>query len=530
MKKNTFITSLCFSILSYLFIFSASAQDISAIQKKQMTLQNACNGIYISSIDNTNYYLSYDKKNFIAIHEINLTTTIDFIYYSPEYKRDNLQVFEKKLLPSLLKHNPKLRYIPVLHYYNAQNKYKTDVGYTKKDIFVIAMGGPRKGQWIYSRGVPYSSPEKAVTTYNYSSAETAKQLKTNTKVCQIKMAKINKANQKRIKGEKQIELAKLQRKNNHKKNLAAIEKKIRLSYSKNVVYKANAFWESLSNFNVARKIFDGDFKNISNSDFFKVNYNAFQIAYSNNCKNYLPKNSVQRGYVTQKTYSNQYGQVQRRDAPVVHNIFVEQRFVDKYDSYKGTFKSFQRLNASQQLRKMNESFKNSFYKGRKSFTYVFSEIKNNFIKNNMSIQFMRFLQVANCQSATAYQMRENFWRAAHHQRSTQSSKTVIKNAYNESDPINIIIAEKKSSEERKYYLDKMYRKCANPKSIGYGERRIKYCKCYVLGSSNVMTTKEIKRYSQPSISFNREVRSKLSSKPRNHRFWELNDMHNKCVN
>lgn len=516
--------------MNYVFIFPIAAQDNSAIQKnKQMLLQKVCNGNYISSIDNTNYYLSYNKKYFIAIHEINAATTKNFIYYNKEYKQDNLRIFEKDLLPSIQKYNPKQKFISMLHYYNSQNKYNTTVGYTKKDHFVVATGGPRKGRWIYSRGEPYPSPEKAVTIFNYSSAKTAKRLETNAKECQIKMAEINKTNQKRINKEKQIELGKLQRKINHEKALASIEKKIKSFYSKNVVYKANAFWKDLSNFNTARRIFDGDFKNINNITFFKANYNAFQIAYSNNCKNYLPKSSVQRGYVTQKTYSNQYDQVLRREAPVVHNIFIEKRFVDKYDAYKSAVKSYKLRDTAQQLSEMNESFKSWYFKGKKSLTDVFSDLTNNAIKSSLNLQFMRFLQLASCQSATTYQMRENFWRAAHQRTSTQSANVFIKNAKKESDSMEIIIAEKKSDEERVFFLDKMFRKCADPKKLDYGERLKIYCSCYTLGSSKVMTTKEIKHYSQPSVSFYREVIDKLSGKPPSHRFWKLNNMHNNCV-
>ncbi len=255
----------------------------------------------------------------------------------------------------------------------------------------------------------------------------------------------------------------------------------------------------------------------------------FQIAYSNNCRGNLPKNSVNRGYIKQKIYKDNNGYEIRRDKPIVVDIFIEPRFIDKYDAYKKPIKTYDLKNVFQQIKDMQTIFKNGYFKGKKTFTEVISDLKNNTIKRSLTLQFMRFLQLATCNSATTYQIRENFWRAAHKQPSIQSAKIFIQNASKESAPLTTIIAEKITDEERAFNLDKIFRQCANPLRYGYSEELKKYCQCFARGASEIMTNKEIAFFSKPTISFRREVLDKLSGKPANHRFWKLNSMNNNCI-
>ncbi len=149
-------------------------------RQQQMLLQNICSGEFITSINNTNYYLSSNVKYFNAIHEITASTQI-ISYKTQQYKKEILELFKKSLLPVLLKSNPKQQFPLIRHYYNTQKYFNKTAHYPKEDNFVIARGGSKKGQWIYSLGKEYSSPKDAVSVYNNTSIETKKQIQINKK-------------------------------------------------------------------------------------------------------------------------------------------------------------------------------------------------------------------------------------------------------------------------------------------------------------------------------------------------------------
>lgn len=265
------------------------------------------------------------------------------------------------------------------------------------------------------------------------------------------------------------------------------------------VVKPDEFWTRLQFSGTVKQVFEGDFSSV-NTVQFKIYYRGLQVAYSDLCRNELPKNTVRRGYVSQVVHGDGY-----RETPEEHFAYIDPRFVAKYDAYEKEATAF-----------LLKTFKNQTNAAMTDFARGGSNLGSILMSsasNAPGTQMARFINATGCKTAALYQLRENYGRAAHGKTSLQQDNVQLKNATKESAPA-----------ERT-----MYGACT-AKDKSWSKK--KYCLCFEEKAKTIMTADEYAYYKEDYSRYSKDVLRKIRENrqlPVGDRAWRLNDIRNACA-
>ncbi|ORE86424.1 hypothetical protein ATO7_14043 [Oceanococcus atlanticus] len=261
------------------------------------------------------------------------------------------------------------------------------------------------------------------------------------------------------------------------------------------VVKPQEFWDRLQFTGTVKAVFEGDFSNTA-SKTFKMYFSALQWAYSDRCKSDLPANAVKRGYITQRVYDDGF-----RDDPVERSALIAPEFVVFYDAYQDDVSS-----AMQQYRRSVQNQANTSISRGGNWLAILGNAAN----NHPMQQLDRFVVASGgCASATLYQLRQNFLRAARGAPSLQDAGIVLK----------------KAAQESAAATPSLYGACLDrhPKDKSY-------CLCFENEALGVLSASEKKRFEADFDQYYQAMR-KIDDRPRppaSDRAWVLNSIRAKC--
>jgi hypothetical protein len=131
------------------------------------------------------------------------------------------------------------------------------------------------------------------------------------------------------------------------------------------------------------------------------------------------------------------------------------------------------------------------------------------------MEMKKFFNKVHCGSATLEQMRQNMLRAATSGRSLQASGIVLKNAAQESDPVEISVKQKTFKEA-----------CYDYHNRRYPDNYDRWCGCLDREARKVMTADELTHFADDFGSYYRDIdnQQKGPDDPR----WRLQGPLNKC--
>ncbi len=282
---------------------------------------------------------------------------------------------------------------------------------------------------------------------------------------------------------------------------------------KGIVHKSINYWKPFKDFSVAKKIFKGEFSNLAYSDnMFKLYYIYMQSEYYGFCRKKLPANSVRRASVSQVQTRDGAGNIIRREKAVEHIAYIAPQFIKKYDEFYKPAKLFYARRAMKKQMTLMKDIQDNIGKNGQSILGASGQVAMKRMRAEPILQVINFFKQTPCDSATMYQMRENFRRAAYNKPSLQQAGIKIPNA-------------KKESISFKDFLTKrtIYQACINANNEQF------YCKCFNKKVDELMTIKELDYYSTDFRRFENEVVIDIWSKPKNHRAWKLIKLRNQCL-
>ncbi len=278
----------------------------------------------------------------------------------------------------------------------------------------------------------------------------------------------------------------------------------KLARKKGIVYKSGRFWQEFSNFDIFRKVFEGNLSGSRSSMVFKNNYIDFLVTYSGTCRKYLPSVVDRRTYITTEITREGGFETSRREKSRT-DIYIDPRFTDAFDQYQQDVKGYNSAKTIKAIIRMRENMpKQGFSDSIRDAAY------------DLEIFEMRdFFNKVRCDSATMYQVKENMLRAATRAPSLQASGVVIKNAEQESDSVE--------ASARMMTFEQACHK--HHSRLGLDERNT-WCSCLNQEARRVMTAAELNRFADNFRSYYTEIdrQDKGPDDPR----WRLQGPLNKC--
>ncbi len=282
---------------------------------------------------------------------------------------------------------------------------------------------------------------------------------------------------------------------------------------KGIVHKASNYWKQFKDFSVAEKIFKGEFSNLAYSNnMFKLYYIYMQSEYYGFCREKLPANSIRRASVSQVQARDGAGNIIRREKAVEHIAYIAPQFIKKYDAFFKRAKSFKARRAMKKHMNIMKDIQENIGKNGQSILGASVQVAMEGVSSEPILPVINFFKQTPCDSATMYQMRENFRRAAYNKPSLQQAGIKIPNAKKESISFKDFLNERT-----------IYQACINANIEKF------YCKCFNKKVDKVMTKKELDYYSKDFSRFDKEVVNDIWSKPKNHRAWKLIELRNQCL-
>jgi len=262
------------------------------------------------------------------------------------------------------------------------------------------------------------------------------------------------------------------------------------------VRKSDDFWDNLGFSGVVKTVFNGMYTGVPGKPF-KVYYYNLQTAYSNKCRGYLSEKAVRRGYVSQTVYGDG-----SRDTPEVHDVYIDPRFVRKFDAFEREVTATEVGNTAEMIRQLTRNILQGGNIGRELGRSLGSD---------PAVQLMRFIDNTGCESSAVYQLRENFLRAAYGKPSLQLEAGEISRT-----EIDHYVPEEK----------KLYAACINRPAAT--ER---YCTCFSRKAETVMTLKERKYFAEDFDRYYKDVQERVSQErpPAQDRVWDLYKIFADCA-
>ena len=296
---------------------------------------------------------------------------------------------------------------------------------------------------------------------------------------------------------------------------ASLAAKAKDTRQEGIVHKNESYWNLFGTNSVVEKVFNGEFDGLNRNVKFKVYYRDYLVAYSDICKNDLLPGAEQRGLISQTVHIDEWGNERWREAPTVRKIFIEPKFLAKYDEYSNDSEEYKNSQTIGSVFKMLGSLDKNIQ--RNGVVAALTDSVKSSLSSDTNWQMLKFNKKAKCGSATMTQMRENFWRASQGMASVQKDKVKIKNAQRESVAFEDVLPKRA-----------FYQGCIARLNT-YDQRGVNYCSCMEISAKQVMTDKEYSYFSKDFSRYYIEVTDNLSGKPSTDRVWELNKVRNNCV-
>lgn len=178
---------------------------------------------------------------------------------------------------------------------------------------------------------------------------------------------------------------------------------------KGIVYKLEPYWQQYDEFDIPRRIFDGDFKGLTDKPEFKAYFTAFADNFSKQCQAHVAQWTIfeKKEELYESSSWNLDGSRTIHSKEYKKTTQVDQRFMPQWSQYNID---------------VNKAILNSgFFSGFSLVLGIRGQI-NQYLKQN------------GCDSATTTQMIENFIRAAKKRPSIQENGIFLKGSSAESDP------------------------------------------------------------------------------------------------
>ncbi|MGE0267132.1 MAG: hypothetical protein AB7S78_01570 [Candidatus Omnitrophota bacterium] len=196
-----------------------------------------------------------------------------------------------------------------------------------------------------------------------------------------------------------------------------------------VVYKYDEFWAKYKDFELPRRIFDGDFKLYADNEKFKMYFNSYAEIFSTRCKDYVKEFKKYLIPSSEKISTTYYmdGHQESQYRDTYEEVYIDKRFTPQWNDYRpAVFKYFF-------AKSMNDMMHNE-----KKYTDMgvkdFKDKINATMENNEAYQLGKFFKDHPCDCATITQLGENLVRAANGLPSLQEEGLVLAGAAQESDP------------------------------------------------------------------------------------------------
>ncbi len=199
-----------------------------------------------------------------------------------------------------------------------------------------------------------------------------------------------------------------------------------------IVYKLAPFWAHYSQFDIARRIFDGDMEGFNTTGEFKAMFMALADVWSRQCKSQVK--SFTTFEVPYEAYAGSSWEMD--GTQIIHKVkgkkiyHIDSRFAPFWSSYQPAVNLFL---LKTRIPAIMASGHNLMRKSLKEASKILNESSQAFIIEHL--QMARFIQQQGCSSATVQQMVSNFLRAANNQPSAQKAGIRFKGAEHESDPV-----------------------------------------------------------------------------------------------
>lgn len=226
------------------------------------------------------------------------------------------------------------------------------------------------------------------------------------------------------KGERALEVYRqheAEKKARQERALADFRRKMEAGRRPGVVYKSGAFWSAFDDFEMPRRVFEGDFHGVNTTSAFAGSFSAYVEEFYRNCKSALPSSKV--------PYDRPLVNVETGERITIDSyVEMDPRFYDAYARYE-------RRRAAGQMADGLDDLAEGVAKGGKAGveTMIKGLAQGAAAALNHGKQMAAFLR-GRCQSATVRQMGENMLRAANGQPSVQASGPPIEGAAAESEP------------------------------------------------------------------------------------------------
>lgn len=231
-----------------------------------------------------------------------------------------------------------------------------------------------------------------------------------------------------------LTLAGFRAKQSHKKRMAAVYRK-NFSYAEGrkpgIVYKLDPFWRQYEQFEIARRIFDGDFVEFNKTIEFKAMYMALADVYSKRCSDKVAQFTTFKIPYTAYAGSewNLDGSQTIHEVEGMKTIRIDSRFAEQWSNYKPAVNSYLAKKVFSNLGSARDLMRMSVSRAK--------QVIGNFTGNMLveHYQMDKFLKEQGCDSATVQQMVDNFLRAGNGMNSVQRDGIQYQGAEKESDPV-----------------------------------------------------------------------------------------------
>ncbi|MCA9402853.1 MAG: hypothetical protein KC897_03650 [Candidatus Omnitrophica bacterium] len=195
-----------------------------------------------------------------------------------------------------------------------------------------------------------------------------------------------------------------------------------------VVYKLDDYWSRYKNFEIGRRIFDGDFRNFTDTIDFRVTFSSFAELYSTRCKDLvedfthyqMPVRDIKSTtYYTDGTFDREY------ETNYI-DFYIDSRFTPEWKIYLPDVQQYLMYQSAKAYNEMG---------GLESLTKSnFGEKMAAGISSYQQMEVIKFFGQHACESATLQQLSENYIRAANNRPSVQDEGIQLAGAHKESDP------------------------------------------------------------------------------------------------
>ena len=198
-----------------------------------------------------------------------------------------------------------------------------------------------------------------------------------------------------------------------------------------IVYKLDPFWRQFDQFEIARRIFDGDFVEFNKTIEFKAMYMALADVYSKRCEDSVAQFTAYK--IPYKAYAgselNLDGSQTIHEVEGVKTVRIDSRFAKNWLNYKPAVTAYWAKKLISNLGSAKDLMRMPAGRAKQ----MMSNITGNMLVEHY--QMDKFIKEQGCDSVTVQQMVDNFLRAGNAMNSVQRDGIRYDGAEHESDPV-----------------------------------------------------------------------------------------------